>query len=175
MDEDCKVVLITGSSRGIGAAIAELFAKQGALLSITGRNKDKLSEVAKKCKENGSKQVLETIADLTKEEEMDKLMEETIKTFGKLDVLVNNAGIVSMTSVENYTGESFDKILAINLKAPIYLTKIAKPHLALTKGFAKDGIRCNAIWFEYLDYLFIKYSGINDYFFQSRSDWHRNI
>nr|XP_009859099.2 dehydrogenase/reductase SDR family member 4-like [Ciona intestinalis] len=65
---------------------------------------------------------------------MDKLLEETIKTFGKLDVLVNNAGIVSMTSVEDYTGESFDKILSINLKAPIYLTKIAKPHLALTKG-----------------------------------------
>ncbi|XP_078487543.1 7alpha-hydroxysteroid dehydrogenase-like [Ciona intestinalis] len=61
-------------------------------------------------------------------------MEETIKTFGKLDVLVNNAGIVSMTSVEDYTGESFDKIFAINLKAPIYLTKIAKPHLVLTKG-----------------------------------------
>ncbi|XP_078487558.1 putative oxidoreductase SSP0419 [Ciona intestinalis] len=124
----------TGSSRGIGAAIAEVFAKQGALLSITGRNKDKLSEVAKKCKENGSKQVLETIADLTKEEDMNKLMEETIKTFGKLDVLVNNAGIVSMTSVEDYTGESFDKILSVNLKAPIYLTKIAKPHLVLTKG-----------------------------------------
>ncbi|XP_078486401.1 putative oxidoreductase SSP0419 [Ciona intestinalis] len=124
----------TGSSRGIGAAIAEVFAKQGALLSITGRNKDKLSEVAKKCKENGSKQVLETVADLTKEEDMNKLMEETIKTFGKLDVLVNNAGMLHSASVEDYTGESFDKILAINLKAPIYLTKIAKPHLVLTKG-----------------------------------------
>uniref|UniRef100_F7BDP7 Uncharacterized protein n=1 Tax=Ciona intestinalis TaxID=7719 RepID=F7BDP7_CIOIN len=131
-----RVVLITGSSRGIGAETAKGFAKEGASLCITGlpSQKDELAEVAKACKENGSPHVLEVAADLTKQEDMDLLMNETIKTFGQLDVLVNNAGIFMAADLEGYTSEDFDKIFSINVKAPIYLTKLAKPHLSKTKG-----------------------------------------
>nr|XP_002127412.1 uncharacterized protein LOC100183731 [Ciona intestinalis] len=131
-----RVVLVTGSSRGIGAETAKGFAKEGASLCITGlpSQKDELAEVAKVCKENGSPHVLEVAADLRKQEDMDLLMNETIKTFGQLDVLVNNAGIFSFCDLEMYTSEDFDKTFSINVKAPIYLTKLAKPHLSKTKG-----------------------------------------
>ncbi|XP_078487799.1 putative oxidoreductase TM_0325 [Ciona intestinalis] len=133
----CKrIVLITGSSRGIGAETAKGFAKERASLCITGlpSQKDELTEVAKVCKENGSPHVLEVAADLRKQEDMDLLMNATIKTFGQLDVLVNNAGIFMSVDLEGYTSEDFDKIFSVNVKAPIYLTKLAKPHLSKTKG-----------------------------------------
>ncbi|XP_078488359.1 putative oxidoreductase TM_0325 [Ciona intestinalis] len=131
-----RVVLVTGSSRGIGAETAKGFAKEGASLCITGlpSQKDELAEVAKVCKENGSPHVLEVAADLRKQEDMDLLMNETIKTFGQLDVLVNNAGIALFKDIEEYTSEDFDKVFSINVKAPIYLTKIARPYLSKTKG-----------------------------------------
>nr|XP_002127640.1 uncharacterized protein LOC100176708 [Ciona intestinalis] len=65
---------------------------------------------------------------------MDLLMNETIKMFGQLDVLVNNAGILVYYDIDTYTGEDFDKIFSVNVKAPTYLTKLAKPHLSKTKG-----------------------------------------
>uniref|UniRef100_H2Z510 Uncharacterized protein n=1 Tax=Ciona savignyi TaxID=51511 RepID=H2Z510_CIOSA len=131
-----RVVLITGSSRGMGAETAKGFAKQGASLCITGlpAHHEELSEVAKACKENGSPQVLEVLADLTIQEDMDSLMNKTMETFGQLDVLVNNAGIITFAGIDQYTSEDFDKVFSINVKAPIYLTKIAKPHLIKTKG-----------------------------------------
>ena len=89
-----KVVLITGSSSGIGATTAQLFSKSGANVVVTGRNVDNVKETAKKCRDisqNKSK-VLEVVADLTKEEDAQRLINQTIKVFGKLDILVNNAG-----------------------------------------------------------------------------------
>nr|XP_018668626.1 uncharacterized protein LOC100186091 [Ciona intestinalis] len=131
-----RVVLITGSATGIGAETAKGFAKEGASLCITGlpSQKDELAEVAKVCKENGSPHVLEVAADLRKQEDMYLLMNETIKTFGQLDVLVNNAGITVNGDLDQYTSEDFDKIFSVNVKAPTYLTKLAKPHLSKTKG-----------------------------------------
>nr|XP_002127522.1 uncharacterized protein LOC100179031 [Ciona intestinalis] len=136
MDATKRVVLITGSATGIGAGTAKGFAKEGASLCITGlpSQKDELAEVAKVCKENGSPHVLEVAADLRKQEDMDLLMNETIKTFGQLDVLVNNAGIQVYGDIEQYTSEEFDNVFSVNVKAPIYLTKLAKPHLSKTKG-----------------------------------------
>ncbi|XP_002127522.2 putative oxidoreductase TM_0325 [Ciona intestinalis] len=136
MDVTKRVVLITGSSTGIGAGTAKGFAKEGASLCITGlpAQKDELAEVAKVCKENGSPHVLEVAADLRKQEDMDLLMNETIKTFGQLDVLVNNAGIQVYGDIEQYTSEEFDNVFSVNVKAMMYLTKLAKLYLSKTKG-----------------------------------------
>ena len=89
-----KVILVTGSSSGIGASTAVLFTKSGANVVVTGRNVDKVKDVAKECRETslGQNKVLEVVADLTQEEDVKRLINETIKTFGKLDILVNNAG-----------------------------------------------------------------------------------
>ena len=80
-----KVVLITGSSSGIGAATAQLFTESGANVVVTGRNADNVKEVAKKCREvsQNKTKVFEVIADITNEEDVKRLVNETIKTFGK--------------------------------------------------------------------------------------------
>uniref|UniRef100_A0A2A4JIX4 Ketoreductase domain-containing protein n=1 Tax=Heliothis virescens TaxID=7102 RepID=A0A2A4JIX4_HELVI len=125
-----KVVLVTGSSSGIGAAIAIKFAEEGAKVAIVGRNQEKLNNVAKKC---GKPLVL--VADVTKEEDAKRIVDETVKVFGKLDVLVNNAGIGGSSSIKADNAiETFDKVMNTNLRAPVYLTHLAVPHLVKTKG-----------------------------------------
>src|SRR6185437_5127211 len=90
-----KVALITGSSSGIGAATAVLLAKSGANVVITGRNAENVCKASKLCSDVSPKRLkpLEVVADVTEEEDLDRLLDQTIKTFGKLDILVNNAGI----------------------------------------------------------------------------------
>ncbi|XP_047029792.1 uncharacterized oxidoreductase TM_0325-like [Helicoverpa zea] len=125
-----KVVIVTGSSSGIGAAIAIKFAEEGAKVAIVGRNQEKLNNVAKKC---GKPLML--VADVTKEEDAKRIVDETVKVFGKLDVLVNNAGIGGGSSITaDNAMEIFDKVMNTNLRAPVYLTHLAAPHLVKTKG-----------------------------------------
>ena len=132
-----KVVLITGSSAGIGAETALLFAKSGADVVITGRNAKNLSEVAKKIRDEAKSgsNVLEVVADVTKEEDCKRLVDETIKKFGKLDILVNNAGggfggpITDPKFMEKYK-----KAIELNLDSVVLLTHLCVEHLAKTKG-----------------------------------------
>ena len=133
-----KVALITGSSSGIGAATAILLSQTGANVVVTGRNAQRVSEVAKKCLEVSPKKskALEVVADLTKEEDIKRLVDTTINTFGKLDILVNNAGgAISRTSIldtDYYT--KFKNVVQTNLDSVIYLTQLSVKHLEKTKG-----------------------------------------
>ena len=132
-----KVALITGSSSGIGAATAILFSKSGANVVVTGRNADNVSNVAKQCREvsNNKTKALEVVADVTKEEDLKRLINETIKTFGKLDILVNNAGAGIMANISDpdYI-KKFKNILDINLNSVVLLTHLSVEHLEKTKG-----------------------------------------
>ena len=125
-----KVALVTGASSGIGAAIAAKFAKEGAKVAIIGRNTVKLNNVAKECSNP-----LVIAADVTKEEDAKRLVNETVKHFGKLDILVNNAGIGGTASILSEDAmASFDKIMATNLRSAVHLTHLTAPHLLKTKG-----------------------------------------
>ena len=132
-----KVALITGSSSGIGAATALLFCKSGADVVVTGRNADNVSDVAKQCREvsNNKSQVMEVVADLTKEEDIKRLVNETIKTFGKLDILVNNAAVGSMIGIGDpgYVTK-YKTSLDINLNSVVLLTYLSVEYLEKTKG-----------------------------------------
>ncbi|XP_002131474.2 putative oxidoreductase SERP2049 [Ciona intestinalis] len=129
-----KVVLLTGASSGIGEVIAYTFAKKGASLSLCGRNQDNLNRVAKKCKVEGASKVITICADLVKVEDMDRMVEETVTKLGQIDVLVNNAGFGILGTIETASMENFDKMFAVNAKAPLYLTQLCIPHLKKTKG-----------------------------------------
>ncbi|XP_045494107.1 3-oxoacyl-[acyl-carrier-protein] reductase FabG-like [Colias croceus] len=131
-----KVVLITGASSGIGAQTALDFSKLGASIIITGRNKTNLEDVAKKCEELSPEKLkpLTVICDINKESEIEKLIEESFKCFDRLDVLVNNAGILGSGSIEKTTLEQFDNIMTTNMRSPYYLTMLAVPYLIKTKG-----------------------------------------
>ncbi|CAD0197526.1 unnamed protein product [Chrysodeixis includens] len=131
-----KVVLITGASSGIGADTAIEFAKLDAKLVVTGRNKDNLEKTAKECELQSPSKLtpLSVVGDVDKEADIERLIKETIDHFGQLDVLVNNAGIMGMGSIENTSLEQYDSIMNTNVRGPYYLTMLATPHLVKSKG-----------------------------------------
>lgn len=128
-----KVVIITGASSGIGEATAELFAKQKASVVLVGRNVENLNKVATKCKVDTA-EVLTIVADVCVETEAKRIVDETIGKFGKLDVLVNSAGIIEIGSIEATTLAQYDRVMNVNVRAVFELTRLATPHLIATKG-----------------------------------------
>ncbi|XP_030374657.1 uncharacterized protein LOC115624195 [Scaptodrosophila lebanonensis] len=128
-----KVVLITGASSGIGAATAIKFAKYGACLALNGRNVENLKKVAAQCGEAGSSPAL-VVGDVSKEADTARIWSETLDKYGKLDVLVNNAGIIETGSIENTSLEQYDRVMATNLRSIYQLTMLATPELVKSKG-----------------------------------------
>lgn len=117
---------------GIGADAARHFAKLGASVSIVGRNENRLNTVAEEIRsENGV--VLAIVADVNKD--ANRIIDETIQRFGKLDVLVNNAGIVEpQSALIDIDLDSMDRIWSTNVRSVVQLTKLAVPHLERTRG-----------------------------------------
>ncbi|XP_039265525.2 3-oxoacyl-[acyl-carrier-protein] reductase FabG-like [Styela clava] len=129
-----KIVLITGASSGLGAAIARKFAEHGTLLSLTGRNEVNLENVAKDCKDKGAREVLTILADFVNLEDIKKVAEKTIEKYGKLDVLINNAGVARFGDLESVKFPDFDWMFQINIKSVVYLSQLLIPHLVKSKG-----------------------------------------
>lgn len=132
-----KVAVITGSSGGIGAEIAQEFCRLGAQVVINGRTLKTVESIAKKCEEASPKRKkpLMVIGDVVQAESRVKLINDTIKSFGRLDILVNNAGSLQAKPFSTDTDTSrLDAMYNIHLKAPFHLIKLAIPHLEKTKG-----------------------------------------
>lgn len=127
-----KVVLVTGASSGIGADAGRHFAKLGANVSIVGRNAQRLNEVADQIIKAGYPKPLQIVADVTKDAK--RIINDTINHFGKLDVLINNAGIFASDSVIDFDLGQFDRIIDTNLRSVIALSHYAVPYLEKTKG-----------------------------------------
>ena len=117
-----KVAIITGAGRGIGKALAFGFANQGATIVAVARTESEVIEVAEKVKLLG-KESLGIVCDVSNEEEVKNLVSTTINKFGKIDVLINNAGIGSMRPVYATPLESFEKVLKVNLTGTFLCTK----------------------------------------------------
>lgn len=110
-----KVILITGASGGIGQACAEYFAKEGALLSLVGRNVEKFEKVVEKIKQSGvDAEPLIILADISVDSA--RIIDETIGKYDRLDILINNAGFSIPSSIENTKIEDFDSIMATNVR-----------------------------------------------------------
>ncbi|XP_068624506.1 3-oxoacyl-[acyl-carrier-protein] reductase FabG-like [Battus philenor] len=133
MDFDNKVVLITGAASGIGAATAKAFAKLSAKLCLIDINEEELDNVVGAINRNDY--VMKFAADLTIDDNIRHAVDSTIERFGRLDVLVNCAGIFIPTSFEDTDLMTrFDKIFSINLRAIVALVHQATPALIKTKG-----------------------------------------
>ena len=126
-----KVVLVTGASSGIGAQAALHFSNAGGSVVLVGRNEEKLQEVLGKC---ASGDHLVVVADLREPKLVEQVVEITIAKFGRLDVLVNNAGAGRYGTIHEFSMEDFDWIMNLNLRSVVQLTKLAVPHLIKTKG-----------------------------------------
>ncbi len=115
-----KVVLVTGSSRGIGRAIAERLAKEGAALVVNyGKSADEAHEVVDTIKSAGGKAIA-VQADVGKTDEIQRLFDQATEHFGKIDILVNNAGILSTKPIAEVSEESFDELFAVNVKGTFF-------------------------------------------------------
>ncbi len=123
-----SVALVTGSTRGIGKAIARKLCKEGYTVVITGTKQETVEKTAAGLEIEGGKAV-GLAADLLAPGAIKKLIEEIILQFGRLDVLVNNAGIAQAGPFEKITGDDFDQVMGLNVKAPLFLTQAALPYL----------------------------------------------
>lgn len=122
-----KVVVITGSSRGLGLILARQLAAKGARLVITSRSADKLLQVRNELEQSGA-DVLAIAADLTDREQAFQLIEESISHFGKVDVLINNASIIQVGPQDAMEIEDYEKSMAIHFWAPLYTMLAILPH-----------------------------------------------
>ncbi len=128
-----KVVIVTGASSGIGKACAAVFGAHGARVVITGRNVQKLQEAAEELLAKGI-EVLPVSADVSKEEDNAKVIADTLNAYGRIDVLINNAGI-SMRALFNDLDVSVIKqVMDINFYGTVYATKAALPEIIKNKG-----------------------------------------
>lgn len=125
-----KVAIITGGDSGIGRAIAIAFAKEGAKVVISHLNEHKDAEETKKYIENYGSESLILAGDITSEGFCNELIKNTIDTFGKLDILINNAAVqYPQATIEDITAEQLEKTFKINIFSMFYLTKAAMLHL----------------------------------------------
>lgn len=132
-DLDGRVALITGASKGIGAAIARALAEAGAHVILSSRKQEAVSAVAEKFVKEGL-QATAIAAHLGKPEELDQLVDRVRADFGGLEILVNNAGINPVYGpVMQADMAAFDKIWQVNLRGPLYLSRKAHP-LMLARG-----------------------------------------
>ena len=131
---DNKVALITGGSRGIGEKISERFAQAGYNLIINYvSNIENVEELEAKIKGNANIEILFIQSDVTSFESCENMVNEAIKKFGHIDVLVNNAGITKDTLLMRMKEEDFDKVINVNLKGTYNVTKNVIPYMMKQK------------------------------------------
>uniref|UniRef100_A0AC34RG45 Uncharacterized protein n=1 Tax=Panagrolaimus sp. JU765 TaxID=591449 RepID=A0AC34RG45_9BILA len=133
---DEKVVIVTGSSAGISQAVILAFAKEGASVVLHGTNGARIEETRKLLEQLGVSEakLLIVRGDISDENVQDRLIEETVEKFGRIDVLINNAGLGKKDGVDYHSMDNFDYVMGVNLRAPFRLTQLALPYLEKTKG-----------------------------------------
>jgi acetoacetyl-CoA reductase len=123
------VVICTGAGRGIGSAIAEELGQSGAKVVVNyARSKEPAEELVKKLMECGSPEAVAIQADVSDPEQATRLIEETVKKFGRIDVLVNNAGINIDRSMKNLDVEDWNTVIQVDLNSCFYTVKAALPY-----------------------------------------------
>lgn len=127
-----KSVLVTGAASGLGKAIAEKFLKAGAKVTICDINEERLKSASEELSAHGEIHTIK--ADITNEESVKEIFEGTVGKFGTVDVLVNNAGIMDrFDAVGTLDKALWDRVLAVNLTAPMMMTKWAVNHMVERK------------------------------------------
>jgi NAD(P)-dependent dehydrogenase (short-subunit alcohol dehydrogenase family) len=129
-----QVALVTGSGRGIGRAIAQLFAQEGAAIFLAARTETELEATATQISAIGGRAAI-AIADLTSAADCERVLSAARAKFGQIDILVNNAGHYGpVVPVEEYPLEEFDKVIAVHLRAAFLLSKLVLPEMYARKS-----------------------------------------
>jgi NAD(P)-dependent dehydrogenase (short-subunit alcohol dehydrogenase family) len=125
-----KIAMVTGAGSGIGCACALALAREGARVALVGRRKDRLEAVAREIGTNA----LVVAADVSKKPDIDRMVEQTVSSFGGLNVLVNNAGVLHAGTVEQVTEQQWDETFNVNVRGVWLLSRAVLPHLRKAGG-----------------------------------------
>jgi len=128
-----KTAIVTGAGRGIGRAIARRLAAAGANVAIASRTLDQLDET-KKLIERAGGHVLAEVADVSKEDDVERLVEETRSAFGGVNILVNNAGIAPLATIEQMEPHVFDNLIATNIRTVYLCSRAVWPFMSTAGG-----------------------------------------
>lgn len=129
-----KVVIVTGATSGIGVGVAKAFAKEGASVILVGRNIEKGKNIEQEIISTGAKATF-VQCDVSNAEEVQKMVEKAVETFGKIDILFNNAGVMLQSmEIERMPLEDWQKTMDINLTGTFLVSKYAKPYIVKEKG-----------------------------------------
>lgn len=126
-----RVIIVTGATSGIGLATARAFAEVGGRVVAVGRNPEALAAVADA---SAMGRIVPCEADITANDAPDQIVRAAIDAFGKVDVLVNGAGVIASGPLEHTTDETWDAMMAVNVRAPFRLMRAAAPHLRARRG-----------------------------------------
>ncbi|MBZ8183203.1 SDR family NAD(P)-dependent oxidoreductase, partial [Oscillatoria salina] len=129
-----KVAIVTGAGTGIGEAIAQKFAREGAKVLVNGLPTDPIEEVVETIEENGGNAIAYQ-GDVSEELQAESCVKAAIDKYGRLDILVNNAGVfLAVAETQDYPIEAFDKTITMNIRSAFLMTKYALPHLQKSRG-----------------------------------------
>lgn len=126
--EGC-VAIVTGAGSGIGLATAKRLARDGAKVVLVGLDAAKLEAAAGQVREAGAPGTLARVCDVSVESQVEAAVKDTIERLGRLDIVVNNAGLMSFKPLEQFTGEDWNKVLGVDLLGAFYFTKQAFLHM----------------------------------------------
>lgn len=128
-----QVVIVTGASRGIGKGIAQLFANEGAKLVLVGRDEAALVHVTENLSKEGAL-AISVLGDVSKPEDVERIIQETLNHYGRIDVLCHNAGIYPHARLENMTLEQWQKVIDVNLTGTFLAVKACIPAMKAQGG-----------------------------------------
>ena len=123
-----KVVVITGASSGLGEATARLLAKSGAIVVLGARRSDRIEALAAELKKAGG-QALAVATDVVHRDQVKRLVDTAVKSFGRIDVMLNNAGIMPLAPLEQLKVDEWDQMIDVNLKGMLYGIAAALPYM----------------------------------------------
>ena len=135
MDLEGKTCLVTGSSRGIGRSIVESLYQSRANVVVNARSANDVQAVVNKLNQKTLGRVVGVVADVSRPDECDHLISRSVEEFGRLDVLINNAGIGIFESIEDLSLENWKAQIDTNLLGAFVCSRLAIPHLLKTKGW----------------------------------------
>src|SRR5262249_21942101 len=128
-----KVVVITGASSGLGEATARLLSAQGAKVALGARRVDRLQSLAEQLTRNGGK-ALALATDVTDRDQVKKLVDVAVQEFGRIDVMINNAGLMPQAPLERLQIDEWDRMIDVNIKGVLYGIAAALPYMMNQKS-----------------------------------------
>ena len=130
---EAKVVVITGASSGLGEAAARLLCVQGASVVLGARRADRLQSLAKELNSSGGK-VFAVTADVTQYDQVKRLVDKTVQTYGRIDVMINNAGLMPQSRLESLKIDEWNRTIDVNIKGVLYGIAAALPYMQEQKS-----------------------------------------